>query len=140
MTSVPDEAQHEQWSHRDPDAFDPMRYLDGVIPFWLGGLEARCHYAFDRAGFEIERLLINADDTQAGFSLRRSQDAALVTVEEALTILRQALIAADCRCGAADLTLAVEDRRWEGTYAPIPPEDYFDPMDYIGQLPPVPEG
>jgi hypothetical protein len=124
----------------DPDDIDYNRYLlEKGDPYWLGNLEARCRYALAQAGFEVIKLLVNTDDTHVAFSARRAQHAQPVTVEEARASLRQALIGAGCRFLDGDLSLVVDDGHWEGAYAPTPPEDDFDPMDYIGQLPPVPE-
>jgi hypothetical protein len=122
---------------REPDDIDPKEYAHRVAnPFWMHGLEGRIRYALERAGFEVEHLLASPDESQATFRARRGPQAQFTSLAEARASLIQNLNAADCHCGNRDLTLAVEDDRWEGVYIPYAAEDDIDPMDYVNAAEP----
>lgn len=120
------------------DDLDPKEYaLRVVTPYWLGSFEDRVRCALERVGFQIERLVINPDNSMATFWLRRGQPLAhLESLDAARVALQAALTNADCPCGEQELALAVEGDRWNGAYCPPLPEDDVDPTAYLNALPP----
>jgi hypothetical protein len=122
------------------DDLDPKEYALRVVnPRWLGGFEDRVRCALERAGFEIDRLDINPDESMATFWVRASQPLAhFQSVDAARAVLQAALTNADCPCGEQELALTVEGDHWNGAYCPPMPADNVDPAIYLNALPPYP--
>lgn len=124
--------------HHSLDDLDPKEYALRVVnPHWLTSFEDRVRGALEQVGFEIERLVISPDDSMATFWVRPAQPLAhLETLDAARAALQAALTNAGCPCPNDELVLWFHDGRWDGAYVPPPPDDNFNPMDYVRALPP----
>lgn len=123
--------------HDELDDLDPVEYAFRVVnPYWMGGLEQRIRYALESTGFEITRMLTNADGSMVNFWLRLGQGVRFVSLAEANATLRQAIIAAGCPCAHDELVLWCLNGEWDGAYSPTPTADNVNPTDYLNALPP----
>src|SRR5262245_28336331 len=115
---------HEQ------DDLDPKEFaLRVVTP--APSFEDHVRSALERVGFEIERLIINPDDSMATCWVRRLRPLPhLENLDTARATLLAALSNAGCPCNEQELDLAEVGGQWRGAYFPILPEDILDPMRY----------
>lgn len=102
------------------DDLDPKEYAFRVVnPRWSGGFEDRVRCALERAGFVIERLVINPDDSMATFWLRPSQPLAhFQSVAAARLVLEAALTNVGCPCGELELARCLRSGSAGGQYQP----------------------